>query len=158
MLALWLLGNITANSVADSVTVAKNEGLLKQVVDLLKSKDERLILEASFIVSTLACKLVTRPEILDQLLAFDILGVLKDLIEYKGSRLIRGEVHFLSLDTLYSLMQAKKDLIFEFDYMGGFEAVEALQYSKFKEVYDKAFKIIDSFCPQNDVVGNEEKK
>ena len=121
--ALWVLSNIAQNSVDDSISVIKHEGLVKQVLEYLNCKNERLVQEASFVLNAIMHKLISSPDNLDHLFCLDLLSVLKDQIERNYNK--HGGILLLSLDTIFSLLSAKESLIDEFEYMGGFEAVEA---------------------------------
>lgn len=153
--ACWTISNITAGN-TEQIQAVIDGNLLPPLVKLLETADYKTKKEACWAISNASSGGLQRPEIIRYLVSQGCIKPLCDLLEIADNRII--EVTLDALENILKMGEADKEargLNFNenADYIekaGGMEKIFNCQQNENDKIYEKAYKIIETYFGEDD--------
>ncbi len=151
--ALWVVSNISANSEADAIAVAKHPLLINL---LFASRDNSFDIrkEAIWTLSNILYQ-VNDKDSIEILVNNDVVGILIERLQRDHDS---GSICSLSLQSVDYLLQKSANARSIFDRFGGESVVQDLQLSEFHEVYQYAQTILEKHFGAQEMDEDEKKE
>lgn len=153
--ACWTISNITAGN-TEQIQAVVDANLIPPLIKLLETADYKIKKEACWAISNASSGGLQRPDIIRYMVAQGCIKPLCDLLEIADNRII--EVTLDALENILKMGETDKearglvinenaDLI---EKAGGMEKIFNCQQNENDRIYEKAYKIIETYFGEED--------
>ncbi|CCC71063.1 hypothetical protein NCAS_0G01760 [Naumovozyma castellii] len=153
--ACWTISNITAGTV-DQIQAVIDAGLVPGLIKLLSSAEYKTKKEACWAISNATSGGLQKPEIVRYLANEGCIKPLCDLLEIADTRIL--EVALEALEHILKVGEIDKEsqglsmniYVDAIEKVGGMEKIFNCQQSENDKIYEKAYKIIETYFGEDD--------